>query len=196
MDGKALLDILAALLSRFVVLPARAAEALALWILHTYAFQLRDISTYLGVESPLKRCGKTTLLALLGELAHRPIAAANVSPPAFFRVIEDLAPTLLIDEADTFLPGNDQLKGILNSGYSRKTAYVLRASNPGLPAAALPLPEGEGRVRENGSGTINHQLPNSQPPQVSRFSCWCPKVLARPPRHLPPLHLPLRPRSP
>src|SRR5712691_8260404 len=48
-DGKSLLDILSALLARFVVLPARAADALALWIIHTYAFQFRDISTYIGI---------------------------------------------------------------------------------------------------------------------------------------------------
>jgi len=29
----------------------------ALWIMHTYAFQLRDVSTYVGIESPEKRCG-------------------------------------------------------------------------------------------------------------------------------------------
>src|SRR5437773_50973 len=119
-DGKLLLDILAAIFTRFVILPKWAAETLALWTLHTYAFQLRDVSTYLGIESPLKRCGKTTLLQLLNELAHRAIASANISPPAFFRVIEELSPTLLIDEADTFLPGNEQLRGILNSGYSQK----------------------------------------------------------------------------
>ena len=103
MDGSALLRNLADLLKRSVILPQWAAEAIALWILHTYAFHLRDITAYIGIESPEKRCGKTTLLTLLNELAHRAIASSNISPPAFFRVIEDLSPTLLIDEVDTFL---------------------------------------------------------------------------------------------
>src|SRR5204862_5702809 len=111
---------------RLVVLPQWAAETFALWTLHTYAFQLRDVSTYIGLESPEKRCGKTTLLSVLSELVSRPIVAANISSPAFFRVIEETRPTLLIDEADTFLQGNEELKGILNSGYKRKTAYVVR----------------------------------------------------------------------
>src|ERR1041384_2322141 len=127
-DGKLLLDELNQQLRRFVVLPKWAPETLALWTLHTYAFQLRDVSSYVGLESPEKRCGKTTLLAVLSELANRPVVAANISPPAFFRVIEETCPTLLIDEADTFLHGNDELRGILNSGYSRKTAYVVRVS--------------------------------------------------------------------
>ena len=87
------------------------------------------MTTYVGVASPEKRCGKTTLLGLLSELVHRPVAAANISPPALFRVIEEAEPTLLIDEADTFLQGNEEMRGILNAGYSRKTAYVVRVSN-------------------------------------------------------------------
>src|SRR4029450_13608482 len=33
---------------------------------------------------------------------------------------------MLIDEADTFLPGNEELRGLLNAGYRRPTAYVVR----------------------------------------------------------------------
>ena len=92
--GNVLLDELARVMKRFVVLPHWGAEALALWTVHTYAFQLRDITTYIGVESPEKRCGKTTLLTLLGELVNRPVVASNISSPAFFRVIEETRPTL------------------------------------------------------------------------------------------------------
>src|ERR1043166_7998557 len=197
-NGSLLLDALAGIVSAFVILPARAADAIALWILHTYAFRLRDISTYLGIESPLKRCGKTPPPTALGEMVHRPIAAANVSPPAFFRVIEELAPTLLIDEADNFLPGNDQLRGILNSGYSRKNAFVLRATASSLgapksdvggsasapddsdtPTAALFAPHAS-RITHH---TAPHQSTDPSIHQsgsggVSRFSCWCPKVIA------------------
>ena len=100
-DGAGLLDALTDVLRRFAVLPQWAPEALALFGLHTYAFSLRDFSTYVGIESPEKRCGKTTLLGILGKLVHRPVMAANISSPAFFRVIQEMQPTLLIDEADT-----------------------------------------------------------------------------------------------
>ena len=128
-DGVMLLDQLGGILKRMVVLPEWAPEALSLFDLHTYAFQLRDISTYVGVESPEKRCGKTTLLAVLGKLVSRPVMAANISAPAFFRVIEEMRPTLLIDEADTFLKKRSELRGILNAGYTPDTAYVMRVSN-------------------------------------------------------------------
>ena len=129
MLGHELLDSIRSLLASFVVLPKWAAETLALWIVHTYGFELRDVTTYLGIESPDKGCGKTTLITVLAELANRAMVASNISPSAFFRVIEEMRPTLLIDEADTFLQGNDQLRGILNAGYKKKTAIVWRVDN-------------------------------------------------------------------
>src|SRR5713101_8283733 len=48
-DGKALLDEVEGQLKRFVVLAKWAAETLALWVVHTYAFQLRQVATYIGV---------------------------------------------------------------------------------------------------------------------------------------------------
>jgi hypothetical protein len=111
-----LLNGITSLVTRYAILPKHAAEALALWIIHTYAFELRDVTTYLALESPVRRCGKTTLLNILSRLVNRPLVAANVSPPALYRAIEELRPTLMIDEADTFLKPNDELIGILNAG--------------------------------------------------------------------------------
>ena len=42
-------------------------------------------------------------------------------------MIEQSAPTLLIDEADTFAKDNEELRGLLNSGHTRRTAFVLRS---------------------------------------------------------------------
>ena len=46
-------------------------------------------------------------------------------PSAIFRIVELATPTLLIDEADTFLKENDELRGILNTGH-RRGGQVLR----------------------------------------------------------------------
>jgi len=167
-DGAVLLDEMERLFNRFVVLPKWAAETLALWTLHTYAFPLREVSTYLGIESPEKRCGKTTLLAVLSELVNRPVVAANISSPALFRVIEEAQPTLLIDEADTFLQGNDEMRGILNSGYSRKTAYVVRV------AAQVNWSE----LPDSSEATDKAGAADREGTRLARFSCWCPKVMA------------------
>jgi hypothetical protein len=161
-----LLNDLVSILRRFVILPQHAAETLALWVLHTYAYQLRDVSTYIGIESPGKGCGKTTLLRVLGKLVRKPVSTANVSPSALFRVIEELQPTLLIDEGDTFLRNNDELRGILNAGYTPDTAFVLRASSdPNSNADDVSSPQ---------AGTnLNSKIKN-----LKCFSTWCPKAIA------------------
>jgi putative DNA primase/helicase len=43
-----------------------------------------------------------------------------------FRVIEAHCPTLLIDEADSFMKENEELRGVINSGHTRQSAYVIR----------------------------------------------------------------------
>jgi len=181
-DGQLLLDELRRAFERFVVLPKFAPEALALWTLHTYAFQLREVSAYLGIESPVKRCGKTTLLSVLDKLAHRPVLAANISFKAFFHVIEQARPTLLIDETDTFLPANDELRGILNAGYHRGTAFVIRFAQPGELA---PEQWEDREHRGFKSSKIKSFLRstrrasgNPSASALSRFSCWCPKAMA------------------
>src|SRR4051812_39714697 len=168
-DGRTLLNEIKAFLIRFVVLPRWAAQTIPLWIVHTFAFELGRVATYLGIESPEKECGKTTLMTLISKLVNRPLAASNVTSPAFYRAIDELRPTLLIDEADTLLPGNAQLRGILNAGYTREMAYVLRITNePGdddTSSRATPQ-SGEGNRRKGGS-------------RLARFSCWGPKAIAQ-----------------
>ena len=127
MDGAALLTELADMYKQYAVLPPGAPEALALWTLYTYVFDAADVNPRLQLTSPLMRCGKTRVLETLSLLASRPLPASNVSPSAIFRVIEQTAPTLLIDEADTFAKDNEELRGLLNSGHTRRTAFVLRS---------------------------------------------------------------------
>ncbi|MDQ3349967.1 MAG: DUF3631 domain-containing protein [Acidobacteriota bacterium] len=126
-DGAALLDALATMFERYAALPAHASRALALWTLHVYAFGAWFTSPCLAITSPVKRCGKTLLLIVLGALVPRRLFASNVTPAVLFRTIEKYGPTLLIDEADTFVRDNDELRGVLNSGHTRTTAVAIRA---------------------------------------------------------------------
>jgi putative DNA primase/helicase len=123
--GQELLSELIAALRRYVVMNDNETVATALWIIQCHAFRAFNIAPRLAITSPEKGCGKTTLLDLLGALVPRALSAANVGAAAVFRVIEMVQPTLLIDEADTFLRDNDELRGILNSGH-RKGGSALR----------------------------------------------------------------------
>lgn len=125
-DGAALLDELAGAIRRHIVMPDHAAHAIALWVVHSHAFESAQMTPRLAILSPEKRCGKTTVLKVLGSLVRRPLPTTNVTAAALYRTIEKYQPTLLVDEADTFLKEREELRGILNSGHDRKGAAVVR----------------------------------------------------------------------
>lgn len=125
-DGADLLDLLSKTVALHVVLPNGAAEAIALWVLFAHAHDCFDISPLLCATSPTPECGKTTLLTFLSRVSPRALLASNISPASVFRSVEKWMPTLLVDEADTFLRDNEELRGILNSGHNRGSAYVIR----------------------------------------------------------------------
>ena len=110
----------------YAVLPEHVTTALALWCVFTYLIDVMDIAPILVISSPEKRCGKTTLLSILLKLVYRPLPASNISAAALFRTIETWKPTLIIDEADTFIKNSDDLRGVINSGHTRPTAFVIR----------------------------------------------------------------------
>ena len=113
--------------SGYIVLPPGGLSALALWCMGTYAFDGFHIFPKLLFHSPEKRCGKSTALDVVEALSNRSLLSSNITPAALFRVIESYHPTLVIDEADTFIAGrNDDLIGIINSGHAKNRAFVIR----------------------------------------------------------------------
>lgn len=128
--GAHLLSDVANALKAYIVLPDGAPEFIALWAAHTYCFDAFDITPRLAITSPTKQCGKTLVLDVIKHLVPRPLLAANVSAAAMFRVIEMARPTMLIDEADTFLSEKEELRGILNAGH-RRGEQVVRCDENG-----------------------------------------------------------------
>jgi putative DNA primase/helicase len=124
-DGAEALDEIAKAIGAHVIMAEHSRDACALWAAHTFLTDCTMISPRLAFTSPTKGCGKTTALDVMGQIVLRPLAAANVSPSAIFRVVEACHPTLLIDEADSFLKDNEELRGVLNSGH-RRGGGVLR----------------------------------------------------------------------
>jgi hypothetical protein len=125
-EGSSLLGELVRHFEKRVILPEGAAVTLALWTLSTYAFDSFGVHPVLAVVSPEKRCGKTVLLEALAVVVRRPLPTSNVTSAAVFRVVEEHSPTLLIDEGDSFVLENEELRGILNSGHRKSSAFVLR----------------------------------------------------------------------
>jgi putative DNA primase/helicase len=95
-------------------------------VLHAWTVDAGDISPLMVLVSPTKRCGKTSVLIVLYFLTPRSELSSNITAPALFRYIEDVRPTLLIDEADSFVKNDEELRGILNSGHTKAAAHVIR----------------------------------------------------------------------
>jgi hypothetical protein len=147
-DGAVLLADVERTFTRYVYLPTGASVALALWTLHAWTMDAGDISPFIVLVSPTKRCGKTTVLIILYYLTPKSELASNISPSALFRYVENIRPTLLIDEADSFMKDNEELRGILNSGHTKAAAHVIR----------------------------NVEINGEHKPR--RFSTWAPKAIA------------------
>jgi putative DNA primase/helicase len=147
-DCAALLANIERTFARYIVLPKGAGVALALWTLHAWTVDAGDISPFIVLVSPTKRCGKTNTLIVLFYLTPRSELASNISASALFRYIEVVRPTLLIDEADSFVKDNEEMRGILDSGHTKAAAHVIR------------------NVEVNGEH------------KPRRFSTWAPKAIA------------------
>lgn len=125
--GAALLEDLTTAIRRFCILPEHTDVLMAAWALHAWTHDAADISPILAFVSPEKRCGKSTALSVMSALTPRAMHNVNVSTAVLFRVVEKHRPTVMIDEADTYLADNDELRGILNGGHNRLSAYVWRS---------------------------------------------------------------------
>jgi hypothetical protein len=147
-DGAALLNELTTGVRQYVVLDVYQARAVALWVVFTYAFALAVFAPKLLIKSPQKRSGKTRLLQVLYYLVPRAKYTSQITGAALFRLITDYTPVMLIDEGDTFLRDNVELRGILNSGYDKPSAKITR------------------------------NVPNGDGWEARDFSTWCPQAIA------------------
>ncbi|WP_313305603.1 DUF3631 domain-containing protein [Stutzerimonas balearica] len=125
-DGAELLEDLAVIIRRHVIADPATVHAAALWTAFTWFVDVVNVAPIANITAPEKRCGKTVMLGVLARLACRPLAVSNIAPAALFRSLELWTPTLLIDEVDAFLAEHNEARGILNAGFTRDSAFVIR----------------------------------------------------------------------
>jgi hypothetical protein len=121
-DTRELLDELVAEFRRYLSLPDGGLEVIALWALHTHVFPAWTHSPRLAFLGPVPGCGKTRALSVLGTVVAKPHPTSNITGPGLFRIVQRDHPTLLLDEVDTYLEGNSELRNVLNSGHERSGA--------------------------------------------------------------------------
>ncbi len=139
LDTAGLLVAVERLVRRFVVLPTPASYlTVALFVLHTWAFDAAHATPYLVVESPEKQSGKTRLLEVLELICRNSHQVASITAAALFQTVAYGTPTLLIDEADAIFAANsdrnEDLRGVLNAG-NAAGSKVIRGGKDGKPVA-------------------------------------------------------------
>lgn len=135
----ALLDATATLIRRHIVLTPAQADALTLWIAAAHLIGVLSVMPILLISAPTMRAGKTTLLMLLSALVPRALVSSNITGAVLVRLIARFAPTLLLDEADTWLRSDDaDMRGVINAGEYRQTAVVYRCAPDTHEPQAIP----------------------------------------------------------
>jgi Protein of unknown function (DUF3631) len=108
---------------RYISLTDAESCAIALWTLHTHAFDATDLTPYVSITSAEMESGKTRLLETLRHIVARPWFTGRVTAAVLSRKIDKETPTLLLDESDAAFNGDKEyaevLRGVLNSGYER-----------------------------------------------------------------------------
>ena len=125
------LDEICETIRRFVWMKPSQCRAAALWIVLSYLQDAVDILPILLITSPEEECGKTTLLKLIFYLSNRPVPSGNISAAAIYRTIKDICPTMTLDEAETYLKENEEMRGVIDSGHEREFAWVIRTAMEG-----------------------------------------------------------------
>jgi hypothetical protein len=102
------------------------AFAAALWSIATYVYPLFDAFPYMIITSATKRSGKTRFSEVLSFVCSNPVNAAGVGPAPLFRMVRDMHPTVILDEAeDLNRESASPMRSFLNVGY-RKGQKILK----------------------------------------------------------------------
>jgi Protein of unknown function (DUF3631) len=114
------------MLEEYVALDEHEYVAVALWIIHTHVFDKFMVTPRLLLTSPVRNCGKTTLLDVCNSLVARAEKMDSITAAAIYHLVHKERRTLLVDEADNLeLSAKAVLRAVLNSGH-RKGGSVVR----------------------------------------------------------------------
>lgn len=115
------LDLVRRIVAEYVSLTEPEYIAVTLWIAHTHVYASFNQTPRLFLTSPVRGCGKTTLLSLIEKLVPNAERIDGISDAGLFHILEE-GPTLLLDEVDNAdLPNSSIKRRVLNAGHRRGT---------------------------------------------------------------------------
>jgi hypothetical protein len=134
------LDFVHHMLGSYVGMQPHEYVAAALWIAHTHAYDRFMNTPRLALTSPVRGCGKTTLLKIIERLVPRARRMDGVSAAAIYRLVDRESCSLLVDEADNLgLFTDGPQRATFNSGHA-KGGKVVRAWKDGVREYATFAP--------------------------------------------------------
>jgi len=101
-------------------------DLITLWIIGTYFFHIFRAYPYIFIGGT-KRSGKSKLLYFVTLLAFNGIKSVSITTASLFRTIQNLRPTLAIDETEKLHDSdrNQEIRAVLLGGY-KPGDYVIR----------------------------------------------------------------------
>ena len=121
-----LLNEIVMIIRRFIVLDAKQAHAVSLWVAFTWLIDVVKIAPLIIINAPERECGKSQLLSVLLKLSRKALSTANMRSATLFRIADKWHPSIMIDEADTFIKTDEEMSGLINAGYTRDSAFAWR----------------------------------------------------------------------
>ena len=100
-DRPASLDLIRHILQRHLHLTEYQFTALTLWIAHTFKYHRFSVTPRLALLSPVRGCGKTTVLNLIQALAFKVKKFDHTTPAVLFRLIDREHPSILLTKLTT-----------------------------------------------------------------------------------------------
>jgi hypothetical protein len=120
------------MLEKYVMLEPHEYVAVTLWIIHTHVYDRFMVKPRLLLTSPVRNCGKTTLLDVISRLVARAEKTDSITAPAIMHIVHQAKRTLLLDEADNLeMSVKAVLRAVLNSGYRKGGTRTLMVK--GMP---------------------------------------------------------------
>jgi putative DNA primase/helicase len=119
-DTRELLDEVATQFGRYIIVHDRIiAPIVPLWICFAWCHDIAAFSPILVFESADSGEAKTAASKVVASLTPRAYIIVEPTGPAFYRFVDRVRPTLIIDDADRLLPRRPDLAHIINASWTR-----------------------------------------------------------------------------
>jgi hypothetical protein len=143
-DTRKLLDEVTTQFGKYIIVHDRViAPIIPLWICFAWVHDVATYSPILIFESADTGEAKTEASKMVALLTPRAYIIVEPTGPAFYRFVDRVHPTLVIDDADRLLPRRPDLAHIVNAGWTRSRKNSSRGyENQRRPALRCVLPEG------------------------------------------------------